>query len=282
MDQYSTPRRVWRAINPTLLYMLITLGVTIIVMVVYLVAAPTPDSALDNIMNSVLLLTLIGNIGVLAAFIPMWRKSQRIYPRWNGVRFSPTIALCSAGIALGFNMLLSIIINATGISERFEAHDLIDFTITSASLPLQVLAVCIIGPVAEELCFRGVTLSRMSRIRPWIAVLIQAVLFGIVHLNVLQSSYAALLGIFLGYITVRYRNIMYAIIGHIAFNAYTVVLGAIKSDSVISAIGIVIIFLTVLSVIGLVKSKKPEPYIEPPSPEAPELIEADLQSEPEA
>ena len=57
----------------------------------------------------------------------------------------------------------------------------------------------ILGPVCEELVFRGVTMRLVRRALPfWAANLMQAVLFGIFHMNWIQGIYAFVLGLVLG------------------------------------------------------------------------------------
>ena len=59
----------------------------------------------------------------------------------------------------------------------------------------------ILGPVCEELVFRGVTIRLVRRALPfWAANLMQAVLFGIFHMNWIQGIYAFVLGLVLGWI----------------------------------------------------------------------------------
>ena len=75
----------------------------------------------------------------------------------------------------------------------------------------------ILGPVAEELLFRGVILRQLA---PWgkqTAIVISAVLFGVFHGNVIQIPFAFMVGLVLGYVTVEY-SIGWAIVLHIINN----------------------------------------------------------------
>lgn len=274
MKEFSLPRRIWRAIYPALLYLLIANGISVIIMFVYAVVYITSADSILNVdmavqasatflLENALTISLAGYIATLAVFIPVWLKTRVRYPRWNGGKFSVPAALCSAGTAIGINMLLSIIITVSGVTELFDSYDGVIDLVTGGSLTLQIIAVGLVAPLAEELCFRGVTLSRMSGAKLWVAITVQAVLFGIFHLNILQGVYAALLGVFLGFLTVRFRSVIYAVIAHMAFNLYTVLLGAVTSEAALAAAGIAIIFVTIASVIGLIKCKKPEPYAPP-------------------
>ena len=72
---------------------------------------------------------------------------------------------------------------------------------------------------------RGVVLNRLlgyMRVLP--ALLIQAALFGILHMNLLQGLYAGILGLLLGYVYIKYGSLLMAIVFHITLNTLSVLL----------------------------------------------------------
>lgn len=78
-----------------------------------------------------------------------------------------------------------------------------------------------LAPWSEELIFRGVTMRVARRAFPfWIANIIQAVLFGAFHMNMLQGCYAFALGLILGYVCERGGSIYYSIFFHFLFNLW--------------------------------------------------------------
>ena len=85
---------------------------------------------------------------------------------------------------------------------------------------LSTLSTLIIAPVAEELFFRGLTFryARQAGAGFMLANFIQALLFGIYHMNLVQGSYAFLLGLILGWIYKKYKSIPAAILFHSCFN----------------------------------------------------------------
>ncbi|MDD6194591.1 MAG: type II CAAX endopeptidase family protein [Lachnospiraceae bacterium] len=87
------------------------------------------------------------------------------------------------------------------------------------TLPL-VLYVVILGPICEEIAYRGLTMGFAKRFAPfWVANVIQAVLFAGLHLNPLQSFYTFFIGLMLGYFVHKSGSLMTGIVLHIAFNA---------------------------------------------------------------
>lgn len=78
-----------------------------------------------------------------------------------------------------------------------------------------------IAPIHEELLNRGVTLHYAAKALPfWLANILQALLFGILHMNLIQGSYAFLVGLVLGYIYRASGNLKVPILLHMAFNLF--------------------------------------------------------------
>ncbi len=94
---------------------------------------------------------------------------------------------------------------------------------SSFSFPAMLLLVGIIGPFCEELAFRGVAyagLRRSGRIRT--AILLQALMFGCMHLNLNQMPYAAAIGIAFGLLTEVTGSIWPGFLGHFLINSTSV------------------------------------------------------------
>jgi uncharacterized protein len=69
------------------------------------------------------------------------------------------------------------------------------------SLWLALLFGGLIGPLLEEMLFRGLILRGfLDRYKPWHAILLSALLFGVFHLNVWQFFTAFFLGLLLGWL----------------------------------------------------------------------------------
>lgn len=77
------------------------------------------------------------------------------------------------------------------------------------------MKVAVMAPVVEELIFRGLILHGLKRnYRPATAIVVSALLFSLFHLNPWQMPATFVLGLILGWIMVRTRNILLSIIGH--------------------------------------------------------------------
>ena len=79
------------------------------------------------------------------------------------------------------------------------------------------LYVSILAPIAEELLFRGYILRSLRPYGKKFAVFGSAFLFGLFHGNLLQTPYAFLMGLLMGYVTVEY-SVFWAIGVHMFNN----------------------------------------------------------------
>ena len=90
------------------------------------------------------------------------------------------------------------------------------------------IAVGVLVPIAEEMVFRGAILRRLLDLtgneKRWIAIVISAALFGLVHGNMLQGLNAFVMGVLLGWMYVRTGSIMPGVVFHWVNNSTAVLL----------------------------------------------------------
>ncbi len=93
----------------------------------------------------------------------------------------------------------------------------------------------VIPAVVEEFAFRGVVMQPLRKYGDWFAIISSAVLFGLLHGNMMQMPFAVIAGIVLGYVTVVTGSMWTGIILHFLNNFLSLVysiLGELLSDSV--------------------------------------------------
>lgn len=87
-----------------------------------------------------------------------------------------------------------------------------------------VLSVAIFPALLEEFFFRGVILGSLSKFGKDFAIFTSAVLFGLIHGNLVQIPFAFLVGLFLGFAVVKSGSIWTGILIHFANNFISVCL----------------------------------------------------------
>jgi hypothetical protein len=123
--------------------------------------------------------------------------------------------------ALG-GMALNQIISATGLLQVSEGYQTATAHFYGGGLFFEVLGVGILIPIAEELLYRGIV---MGRLWDWIgapaALVWSALIFGGLHMNLVQFLYAGLLGALLGLLVQRTRSLTAGIAAHLGANLFT-------------------------------------------------------------
>ena len=82
------------------------------------------------------------------------------------------------------------------------------------------ITIGLLAPVAEEVVFRGAILkSLLTKYRPWLAIVLSAVIFSVGHLNPAQMPHAFLIGLLLGWMYWRTGSILPGMAYHWANNS---------------------------------------------------------------
>lgn len=130
------------------------------------------------------------------------------------------IAASTATLAIAVNNFLAmtpLIELSTGFKEANTAF-------FAGEILFELTGSCLVIPFAEELLFRGVVYKRLRilfGITP--AIILSAVLFGILHMNLVQFLYAAILGMFLAFLVEKTGKLSSAVLGHMTANLVAVV-----------------------------------------------------------
>ena len=85
-----------------------------------------------------------------------------------------------------------------------------------------VLSIAIVVPILEEFLFRGAIEGHLLR-KGWSpkwAILVSALIFGIIHGNPAQIPFAFLIGLLFGWLYYRTRSLVPGIVGHIINNSF--------------------------------------------------------------
>lgn len=160
----------------------------------------------------------ISSIVVLLAMVSLYRSAGLgIDSLGHGLDLPAVLSAVSAGV-----VLQAVSIGAIALLSK------VDTTATAVITFPYLLRLVVIDPLAEELCFRGVSLTALERrgLPFWAANLVQAVMFAAFHFNIVQSSYAFVCALVLGGLRQR-DGIVSSGIAHCACNLSGVILGMI-------------------------------------------------------
>lgn len=223
------------------------------------------DHFSDALLTSVILSALIF-IGVIVYYY--YRKRHVVRPpyrfdRLNGYQMSISLIM---GVGCVFLSQLIIIISETiGIISLDNLEDygqLIMSMIGQSPTWLILLTIGIIAPIAEELLFRGLVFHMFNRhMNVKIALIVQGLLFGAFHMNLVQGVYASVLGIVLGIAYLLTGSLWIPIIIHIVNNSVALLLPEVWMNDPLILWGLMSLLLLVPLGLGLLYRENSGKYI---------------------
>ncbi|NLG02509.1 MAG: CPBP family intramembrane metalloprotease [Clostridia bacterium] len=93
---------------------------------------------------------------------------------------------------------------------------------------LMALTVVILAPFGEECIFRGILLKNFEKRIPILgAIILQAVFFGIFHMNIVQGIFVVVLGCVCGYVAYKEQSVLPAILIHLVYNSSSYLINAL-------------------------------------------------------
>lgn len=185
---------------------------------------------------------LIYSIIAIAVFTPWWSKNRCGFEsrRMSFKGFSPVklvagVVLFVIGAQIVSNYLVSLLSAAFPKALARYSQIMKRAGLEAASItPVMLIYSAVLGPIAEEFAFRGLSLGYFKKSLPSFALanILQALLFGLIHMNFIQGAYAFLLGLLFGYVAHRTGSLMVTIVLHICFNSSSFVLQALSPKAI--------------------------------------------------
>ena len=225
------------------------------------------EISLLNTTQSTNLMLSISAVSALLSFIwcailynrSSWRDKNTDYRKV----FSKRNILLVFCIGSGCCILLTFGLSALTVvmPDVFKNYTELMSNFETGNIFLTILYAVFIGPISEEMIFRGAIFDRFYLVFDfWIANMLQAAFFGIYHMNLVQGLYAFILGIILGLIVKTTGSIFCSMLTHIIFNATTYLLpvllgtGVAAVNMLVMAISVILVIAGIFGIKILVKS----------------------------
>ncbi|MBE5757808.1 MAG: CPBP family intramembrane metalloprotease [Clostridiales bacterium] len=220
MEYYSTEKKGKSIFKIFLIYyvvMLLFCGLRIFAQLGYV-----PDGIWGDILFSFLVQVVILVIIPSILFCLFFKsKPKRIFKDCNFGKINIQIILISIGLGLicfVVNIIVSSLFNGilsyTGY--RFNSSGSSDYS--DLNFIIDIITVAILPAIAEEFLHRGLLLQGIKHIGFKKAIVISSLMFGLIHFNIQQVSYAIIVGLIMGFASVVAKNIFPAIIIHFLNN----------------------------------------------------------------
>ena len=204
--------------------MLISIGISVILAFIGMLAAPD----FFRTASGVLILSIVSmHLTAIPLGCFIMRKVPRFIPetdKFGIASLLKCVPVCIffayAGNLIG-TLLNELLYSILGLPYVDPVGSIVD---SNLPLVVMVLTLVIIGPFMEELLFRKFLIERMRGYGERIAIICSALMFGLFHINLVQFTYASLLGLVFGYVYIRTSNIWYTFALHAFLNFYSGVL----------------------------------------------------------
>ncbi len=156
-----------------------------------------------------------------------------IYMVRNKLPYAETVRFKKMKLAdMAWCILFGILIQPlltllNAISMVFATNTISTFMLElSEQIPCLValLLMAVVPAVLEESVYRGVFYNEYSKVNPWKAALLSGVLFGIMHGNINQFCYAAVMGVLFAFLIEATGSILSTMLIHFWINAGSVIM----------------------------------------------------------
>ncbi len=176
-----------------------------------------------------------------------WRVKGMDYRNVFTLRNILGIAGAGAGGCITLTVFLSVIMSL--MPSAFENYNQVMKNLEPDGEIITYIYVMLIGPASEEIIFRGAIFDRTRlAFGFWTGNALQALLFGIYHMNLVQGIYAFFLGMVLGMVLYTTGSILCPIATHIIFNSTTYIIQYVfgGNSGFMAALFVVLILISII------------------------------------
>lgn len=241
---------LWHAVNPLILYYILSLAISTVVMQKLLLQAGfavmessiKEEGMLDYVFREYQIQTMEMILVTAAVSIPIlgWMYYQDLQRREHfsiqnfqivlEVRSIVWVILGSAALALFCNNLIAL----TSLMQWSDSYEQVNEALYAGSIWMELLGAGVGAAVSEELLMRGLLFQRLrDMMEAKAAIFWSALIFGVFHGNIVQGVYAFLLGLFFAWLKERFHTILIPILAHMSANLFVVLLSESEGLNVI-------------------------------------------------
>ncbi|ACB84175.1 CPBP family intramembrane glutamic endopeptidase [Natranaerobius thermophilus] len=210
--------------------------------------------------NILLSMTIASIIGIIIYLVYLSVRGDR---PGEFLEFNPTnvpIVVMSLVLGAGVALFLNSIFAAIEIERFFgEEMEMLQDVIDRGGLGIRFLSVGIVIPIFEEVMYRGMIFNDLKRnLNMNLAILIQAIIFGILHANLYQFVYVVPAGILLALVYQWTATLLAPILIHISWNSMSLVMNEYFPGEILAFVNyglIVVGFLLILVSTTFIKNQ---------------------------
>ncbi len=203
----------------------------------------------NGALNPQILLGISAAIGIVDIVVfSIWLKKQKksgdILVKANKLNAKGIVLILILGVCIQISLSIILTVISNLRPDWFDGYGELIESLGMGNTFISFLYVGLVAPIAEELIFRGVTFNKARKYMPFLAAnFVQALLFGIYHMNLIQGIYAFAMGLSFGLIRRAY-SLIGAILLHMTVNIAGMTLDYILPEQILNNyIAVSILFL---------------------------------------
>lgn len=213
------------------------IGISIILLIVMqlliqilmeLLVVPFLNEILNESQISLVVNAIISIISMLcpALFVLMYAKKDTKSQSKEKVDITIYIFLVTI-----LQLFLLLIGQVFGIENKSTQVLLVDGLDNIVTAVLFFINIAIIPAIFEELYFRKALISLTRKFGDKFAIFISAIAFGLIHMNIVQGIFAFLMGLILGHLYVKTKNMKLNVLVHGLNNAYVAIYAILVANN---------------------------------------------------
>lgn len=183
----------------------------------------------DNELASLLFSQLVYAVPVLI-YLLKTRENPKTALRFQGLKPVTVILL------VVFAYLITPVLNVLNAVSMLFSTNMINNSlmgiITEYPLWVGIASVALVPAILEESVYRGVFFNEYRKKNPKLGILISGLLFGLMHMNINQFSYAFVMGIIFAILVEATDSLFASMVVHFVINATSVLASAFVGEAV--------------------------------------------------
>lgn len=142
----------------------------------------------------------------------------------RNAKYLPFVVLGGFGLCLAGNIVTSYLDLFFEILTGFELKmaEMPETPHSLGGILLFYLSTAVVPALIEEMALRGIVMQPLRRYGDWFAILSSALIFGMMHCNLIQIPFAFLAGVVIGYAVVKTESLWTGVLIHFMNNAFSV------------------------------------------------------------
>ena len=213
----KTANRIWEVVYPVLMYYA---TISIGILLAQLILGSSNESYMHcKIIGSLITIPVVYQDYKIEKTFQVC-NTQVLFTKETGKNIA-FILFISATMSIALNNLICM---SPLVTASVEFENASNALYGSKNLGLEILGSALITPFLEEMLHRGVVYNRLRRRGSmWSAILLSSFIFAVLHFNIVQFTYAFLLGIVLAIFMEKTKHLYAPVLAHITANAIAVI-----------------------------------------------------------